>query len=102
MKQKSMFPIDQGCITSRENGVLVIIQSFTVECCVHYIILKKIQVINYPFEIPSDTQPELLSETYLLGDDLPRSRLSGRDDAHLIPIGGVAIKYPLCISASNN
>ena len=34
--------------------------------------LNKLKVINYPFEIPLDTQHDLLSETILFGGDLYR------------------------------
>ena len=95
---KRMLSIDQGWITtSRDSGVSAIIQFFTVECCyVHCAILDKFKIVNYPFEIPSDhTQHELSSETILFNDNLCRSMLgSGLDHSHILPVGGVTIKYP--------
>ena len=77
---KRMLSIDQGCwiMTSRESFLNGIIQLFASECCsVHCTILNKLKGINYPFEIPPNTQHDL-GETVLFGDDLYRSRFGGR------------------------
>ena len=59
-------------------------------------------MIKYPFEIPPDKQHDL-SETILFGDDLYRMLGDGIDHPHILPGGGVTIKYhPLLIAASNN
>ena len=75
---------------------------FTVECCVHWTILNKLTVIIYPFEIPLDgTQHDLLSETILFGDDLYRSRVGDGLDVHILPVGGIIIKYSQHLIDSN-
>ena len=54
-------------------------------------------MISYPFfEIPSDSQHDLLSETILFGGDVHRSRLGGGlDYPHIFLVGGASIKYTL-------
>ena len=71
MLQKSMPSIDQGCwIMNRESGVNAI-QLITVEFrYIHYTILNKFKLIKYPFEIPSDTRHDHLSDTILFDQDL--------------------------------
>ena len=84
MLQKRELSIDQVCwiMTSRESGVNAS-QLFTVEnCCVHYTIMKKLKVINYPFEIPSDTQHDLLSKTILLIHTFSLSAVLGQNTTH--------------------
>ena len=59
-------------------------------------------MINYPFEIPPDTQQDLLSETILSGD-LYR-RLGGGLDPHILSVGDVTIgrrKRPSAIFLSS-
>ena len=66
--QKPMYSINQGRMTSRQSGVNAI-QRFTIDWCVYCIILNRLKVINYHYEISSDdTQHDILSETILFGD----------------------------------
>ena len=80
MLQKRMLSIHRGWE----------VQLFTVEFCAHLCtILHKPKVINYPFEIPPDTQNDhLLSKTILFGDNLYRtlSLLSMRLNTHHISL----------------
>ena len=58
--------------------------------------------ITSPEIPPDDTQHDhLLSETILLGDLYP-NRLGGGLDPHILPVGGLTIKYLLLITADNN
>ena len=102
MLQKSMFSIDQGCrIASLKSGVNAI-KLYTVEYCwAHCIIISKLKVSSYHFEISPDAQHDLRSETTLFGD---LYRRFGGLNPYILSVGGVTIKYSLhlIVSSSNS
>ena len=104
LQQKCTLSIDQGCwITKRKSGVKgvpIVTCNGVLRRSLNSTVLNKLKVINYPFEIPPDTQHDLRSETILFGDDLYR-RLGGGLDSHILHVC-VTIKYPPLLIAGNN